>query len=79
MGSRLAIIWGMATLIVLGQFNHVVISACEIAMAAFLGADITLRLWFTHSLVPALLGNVLGGVVFVTLLHYVQAHFVERR
>ncbi len=72
-GPRLAIIWTMAALIVLAQFNHVVISAVEIFMAMFFGAPITLGTWLTRNFLPALAGNVLGGVVFVTLLTHVQA------
>ncbi len=76
-GPRLAIIWTMATLIVLAQFNHVVISAVEMFMAMFFGAPITLSTWLTRNFLPALAGNVLGGVVFVTLLTRVQAHVHE--
>ncbi len=74
-GPRLMIIWSMATLIVLGNFNHVVISAAEIFMGMLLGARISLGNWLLGNFVPALLGNVIGGVVFVTLLFYVQAQY----
>ena len=73
LGPRLVIIWSMGTLIILGQFNHVVLSAAEIFMAMFLGAPITIGEWFGANFLPALAGNVVGGVVFVTLLHNVQA------
>lgn len=78
LGPRLMIIWMVATVIVLGGFNHVVISASEIYMAMMLGAQISLGDWFSANFVPALFGNVIGGVVFVTLLHYVQAHTQQR-
>lgn len=71
--ARLAIIWSLATLIVLGQFNHVVISASEIFTAIFIGESITVADWFIANFIPALLGNIVGGVVFVTMLHYIQA------
>lgn len=71
--ARLAMIWAMAALIVLGQFNHVVISASEIFMAIFVGESITIMDWFTRNFIPALFGNIVGGVVFVTMLHYIQA------
>lgn len=77
MGPRLAIIWAIATLIVLGRFNHVVISASEIFMAMFLGAQITVRDWLFGNFLPSLVGNVLGGVIFVTLLSYFQARYHE--
>ncbi len=74
-GPRLAIIWAMGTLIVLGEFNHTIISAAEIFMALLLGAPITVGDWLVRNFLPALVGNIVGGVVFVTLLTYLQAHF----
>lgn len=76
--AKVAIIWSMAALIVLAQFNHVVISASEIFMGLFLGGSFTVADWFTANFVPALIGNVIGGVVFVTMLHYVQALYEHR-
>lgn len=72
-GSQLAIIWMIASLIVLGQFIHVVISSSEVFMGMFLGADITVMDWFLRSFLPSLVGNLLGGLIFVTLIGYVQA------
>lgn len=77
MGPRLVMIWIIGTLIVLGQFNHVVISAAEIFMAMLLGASIAPGEWFTRNFVPALAGNMAGGLVFETLLQYVQARYHE--
>lgn len=71
--SKLLIIWIMGALIVLGEFNHVIISAAEIWMAILLDADVTVPQWFFRNFLPALVGNLLGGIVFVTLLHYIQA------
>lgn len=78
LGPRLFVIWLIGTLIVLAEFNHVVISAAEIFMAMLLGAPITVGQWLGANFLPALLGNILGGVVFVTLLSYVQAQYHER-
>lgn len=76
-GPRMAMIWVIGTLIVLGQFNHVIISAAEIFIAMFLGADITVGDWMTRNFLPALTGNIIGGLVFETLLQYVQSRFHE--
>ena len=76
-GPRLFIIWTMGALIVLGQFNHVVISAAECFMALLLGAPFSLADWFDRNFLPALAGNMVGGLVFVTLLHRVQARHHE--
>ncbi len=72
-GERLAIIWMIAALIVLGRFNHAVISACEVFMAWSFGMPIDAGVFVWHELTPAVLGNLVGGVVFVTALHYLQA------
>jgi formate/nitrite transporter FocA (FNT family) len=76
-GPRMAMIWVIGTLIVLGQFNHVIISAAEIFIAMLLGADITVGDWMTRNFLPALTGNIIGGLVFETLLQYVQSRFHE--
>lgn len=76
-GPRIAMIWAIGTLIVLGQFNHVIISAAEIFIAMFLGADITIGDWVTRNFLPALAGNVFGGLVFETMLQYVQSRYDE--
>lgn len=76
-GPRIAVIWAIGTLIVLGQFNHVIISAAEIFIAMMLGADITIGQWATRNFVPALIGNIIGGLVFETLLQYVQSLYHE--
>jgi formate/nitrite transporter FocA (FNT family) len=75
LGPRLVVIWAIGTLIVLGNFNHVVISAAELFMAMLLGASFGVKEWALDSFLPALIGNVLGGTVFVTLLFYIQAQY----
>lgn len=77
MGARLFMIWIIGTLIVLGQFNHVIISGAEIFMAMLFGAPITPSEWFTRNFIPALTGNMAGGLIFETLLQYVQARYHE--
>lgn len=77
LGPRIAVIWAVAALIVLGQFNHVVISAAEIFMAMMLGAPIGVGTWVTANFLPALAGNIVGGLVFETMLQTVQARYQE--
>ncbi len=78
LGPRLVIIWMTGFLIVAAHFNHVVISAPEIFTAMMLGAPISIGDWFTGNFVPALLGNLIGGVVFVTILGFAQARMLEQ-
>lgn len=77
-GQRLAIIWMIGTLIIVGDFNHSVISAAESFTAIDLGAPLTYLQWFLHNLVPAVFGNMAGGVLFVTALFYLQHNALER-
>ncbi|HVC29840.1 MAG TPA: formate/nitrite transporter family protein [Steroidobacteraceae bacterium] len=77
-GQRLAIIWMTGALIIVGDFNHSVISAAESFIAINLGAQLTYGQWFLHNLIPAVLGNMVGGVLFVTALFYLQHNALER-
>lgn len=72
-GARLAIIWMIAATIVLGRFNHVVIGSSEVFIAWALGRPFDGWRFVGQELVPATLGNLGGGLVFVTALHYLQA------
>lgn len=78
LGPSLVIIWAIGFLIEAGHFNHVVISAAVIFMAMGLGADIAAGQWLVGNFVPALLGNLAGGVVFVTVLGSIQAQAIRR-
>ena len=78
LGPRLFIIWMIGTMIILGEFTHVIISGAEVFMAVFLGTGVTIEGWLGGTFLPILVGNVLGGLVFVTLLQYAQARY-ERR
>ncbi|WP_257459092.1 formate/nitrite transporter family protein [Archangium lipolyticum] len=77
-GARMLIIWMMGFLISAGHFNHVVISAAEVFMAMGVGAPVSVGEWARLNFLPALLGNLVGGIIFVTLLGYVQAHSLRR-
>lgn len=74
-GPRLVVIWLIGTLIILGEFAHVIISGTEIFMAGFMNPEIVVTDWVRGSFWPMLAGNVVGGVIFVTLLYYVQAQY----
>jgi len=55
------------------QLYHCIIGSIAVLMAMFAGAPITWLHWFTEFLAPAVLGNVIGGVTFVTCLRGFQA------
>jgi formate/nitrite transporter FocA (FNT family) len=75
LGPRLFLIWLIGTLIILGEFTHVIISGAEVFLADFLGDEVATTAWLGGNFWPILAGNVIGGVVFVTLLQYVQAQY----
>lgn len=71
--TRLYVIWCVGFLIMLNKFNHVVVNSSEILMAIFVGSEsVTYGAWLQNSFVPTLLGNMVGGLVFVTLLEYIK-------
>jgi formate-nitrite transporter family protein len=62
-----AITW----LIAAGELSHVIAGSSEAALAAMQGAVS----WYQYGLdflLPALIGNSIGGVVFVALLNHAQ-------
>ena len=78
--ARIIIIWCVGFLIMINEFNHVIVNAAEILMAKYFGAEhITYAAWLEHSFLPTLLGNMIGGLVFVTLLEYLKVmHIFDR-
>ena len=52
---------------------HCVIGSTEVLLGMFAGGPITWASWFGAFLAPAVLGNALGGVFFVTGMKAFQA------
>lgn len=77
MAPRLIIISMLGFLIAAGHLNHVVISASESFIAIGLKSGVTVHEWFFRNFLAALSGNVVGGIVFVTVLGYLQAHLLK--
>jgi formate/nitrite transporter FocA (FNT family) len=64
------LIWLLTFLVGLGHFAHCIASSGEI-LAAVLQHQVTVAQYFWW-LLPAVLGNIVGGVLIVTLLEYGQ-------
>lgn len=64
------LIWMLTFLVGLGHFAHCIASSGEI-FAAVLHHQVSVSQYFAW-LLPALLGNITGGVLIVTLLEYGQ-------
>jgi formate/nitrite transporter FocA (FNT family) len=70
-GSRFFVIVAVTWLIGAAKFSHVVAGSAETAFAAMQGS-IEWRDYLLSFLAPALIGNSVGGVVFVALLNHAQ-------
>lgn len=71
--AHILIIYVVTYLLVGLQLYHGIIGSIEVLLAMFAGAPITWDRWCTAFLVPAVIGNTIGGVIFVTGLKGVQA------
>jgi formate/nitrite transporter FocA (FNT family) len=72
MGARLVAAWLAAALLVLGNFDHVIVVSIELLFGMRLGASVPWSFWF-ENLGLAAAGNLLGGVGLVTLNRFTQA------
>lgn len=77
--SKIAVIWAVGFLINLNGFNHIVVNSFEIFYGMFNGLPITVENWFTRYALPTVLGNFIGGTLFVTMLVYLQAKTAQWR
>jgi formate/nitrite transporter FocA (FNT family) len=71
-GVRIAMSWIVGALIVLGIFNHAIVSTIEIVFGMRYGADVTMGDLFTN-LGLAVGGNLVGGLFLVTFARIAQA------
>jgi formate-nitrite transporter family protein len=71
-GVRIVMSWIVGALIVLGTFNHAIVSTVEIIFGMRYGADVGIGDLFAN-LGLAVGGNFLGGIVLVTFARTAQA------
>jgi formate/nitrite transporter FocA (FNT family) len=71
-GGRILVAWVAGVLLALGSFNHVIVVTLELIFGMRFGADIGLD-DTALNFVIAVCGNMLGGLVFVTLTRTGQA------
>ena len=72
MGVRIVMAWIVGAVMVLGSFNHAIVSQIEIIFGMRYGADIGLGDFFVN-LGLSVGGNLAGGLAFVTFTRAVQA------
>lgn len=69
--ARIVLIWLLIYLQVTADLFHSIVGALEVHYAMFQGA-VTFGQYLFDFQIPVTLGNIVGGVVFVAVLHYVQ-------
>jgi formate/nitrite transporter FocA (FNT family) len=72
MGVRIVMSWIVGALIVLGTFNHAIVSQVELIYGMRFGAGVTYGQLFTN-LGISVAGNIVGGLLLVTFVRAVQA------
>jgi formate/nitrite transporter FocA (FNT family) len=78
MGIRIVMSWIVGALILLGTFNHAVVSTIELVFGMRYGADVSLGDLFAN-LGLALAGNLVGGLLLVTFARSAQAFAASGR
>jgi formate/nitrite transporter FocA (FNT family) len=68
--GQLAMVWLLTFVVGIGRFSHCIVTSGEILSAVLNGAVPALA--YLRWLLPATLGNIVGGVVMVSLLNYGQ-------
>jgi formate/nitrite transporter FocA (FNT family) len=71
-GGRILVAWIAGVLLALGSFNHVIVVTLELIFGMRFGADVGLGDTALNFLI-AVSGNMLGGLLFVTLTRTSQA------
>ncbi len=69
--SRIVFVWLIMYLIGAAELFHCITNSLELFYLAFNGGLDTLA-FFTDFMIPVTLGNIVGGVVFVAILNYMQ-------
>ncbi len=69
--ARILIIVAVTWLIAVAEFSHVIAGSLEAAFAAMTGA-MSWQGYFVGLLLPAFIGNSIGGIIFVALLNHAQ-------
>ncbi|MGI8411297.1 MAG: formate/nitrite transporter family protein [Solirubrobacteraceae bacterium] len=71
-GGRIVVAWIAGALLTLGSFNHVIVVTLELIFGIRYGAHFD-WLYVAQNFVVAALGNLIGGLLFVTLTRTGQA------
>lgn len=70
-GSRIVIAWAIGAFVAIGPFNHVIVTELHLLIGHLHGAEVAVGDYLS-TLAIATSGNLIGGLVFVTLTHLGQ-------
>ncbi len=69
---KMIAIWSTIFILASLSFTHVIVSTSEVFLGMVMGADISVLQWFKKIFIPGVIGNLTGGLLFISLLHYLQ-------
>ncbi len=69
---KMIAIWSTIFVLASLSFTHVIVSTSEVFLGMVMGAPIPLVIWFKKIFIPGVIGNLSGGLLFISLLHYLQ-------
>jgi formate/nitrite transporter FocA (FNT family) len=69
--SKILVVWFLMYFVGVAGFFHVVTSSVEVFFLAFEGTGPFWSLW-PHYILPIIVGNTIGGILFVAIVNYVQ-------
>ncbi|MHB1679725.1 MAG: formate/nitrite transporter family protein [bacterium] len=70
--ARMVIIWVVGFMIYLGSFSHIVVASSEILISINSSSGMSYIPWLTEFVPLTIIGNMIGGLVFVTIFQYLQ-------
>lgn len=69
--SKTIAMWFPVMIFVMLGFEHSIANMFFLPLAKFLGYEITWTQMWLHNIIPATIGNILGGAVIIPLLYYI--------
>ncbi|MHB8291994.1 MAG: formate/nitrite transporter family protein, partial [bacterium] len=70
--ARMVIIWAVGFMVYLGSFSHVVVVSSEILISINTNSGMSYIPWLIKYVPLTILGNMIGGLFFVTIFQYLQ-------
>lgn len=69
--SKIIAMWFPVMIFVMLGFEHSIANMYFLPLAKFLGYDLSWGQMWLHNIIPATIGNIIGGAIIIPLLYYV--------